>query len=64
MFAGDEQYLGYSGYTWRVGDITAAWAWGFLAGGVALVVLAVVLAVTLRRPGRGGGTSWSRRSTS
>jgi len=50
MFAGDEQYLGYVGFSWRVGDITAAWAWGLLVGGIALVVLALVLVVAQRRP--------------
>ena len=48
----------------RVGEwvLGAAGAFAVFLG--LFIMLAVVLAVTLRRPGRGGGTSWSRRSTS
>ncbi len=38
-FAGDDQYVGLGGdLSWRVGEISSAWAYGFLIGGAALMV--------------------------
>jgi len=52
LFAGEDQYVGCAGaYTWRVGDVAAAWAYGLLVGGVVLLVVALALAVRdLRQP--------------
>jgi len=50
LFAGEDQYVGFvgfgSGYTWRVSDVAAAWAYGLLTAGVVLLV--VVLAMVVR----------------
>jgi len=46
LFAGENQSVGLGGdLSWRVGDISSAWAYGLLAGGIALLlaVLALVL---------------------
>ena len=46
LFAGENQYVGLGGdWSWRVGDISSAWAYGLLAGGV--VLLLIVLASTV-----------------
>jgi hypothetical protein len=45
LFAGEDQYLGVGGSTWRVGDIAAAWGHGLLIGGIVLLALAVALVV-------------------
>ncbi len=38
-FAGEDQYVGLGGaLSWRVGEISSAWAYGFLIGGAALIV--------------------------
>jgi hypothetical protein len=49
LYAGEGQYLGFGGSTWRVGDIATAWGYGLLIGGVALLVVAVVVAVRASR---------------
>jgi len=38
LFAGENQYLGFGGASWRVGDISSNWAYGLLAGGGVLLV--------------------------
>ncbi len=43
LLAGEDQYLGFGGSAWRVGDISAAWSYGLLIGGVALLAVAVAL---------------------
>lgn len=45
LLAGEDQYLGVGGSTWRVGDIAAAWGYGLLLGGVVLLAVVVALAV-------------------
>ncbi len=52
LFAGEDQYLGIGGdLTWRVGEIASGWGYGLLIGGVALLVVTVVLvAWDLRHP--------------
>ncbi|MGB8360819.1 MAG: 2TM domain-containing protein [Acidimicrobiia bacterium] len=41
FFAGDDQYVGIGGdLSWRVGDISATWAWGLLVGGGVLIISA------------------------
>jgi hypothetical protein len=54
FFAGDDQYVGIGGdLSWRVGDISSAWAWSLLIGGVVLLVVALVMLVAGRnRPAR------------
>lgn len=54
FFAGDDQYVGIGGdLSWRVGDISAAWAWSLLIGGVVLLLIAVVMLFAGRnRPSR------------
>jgi hypothetical protein len=38
-FAGEGQYLGLGGdWSWRVGDITSGWMYGFLIGGAVLLL--------------------------
>jgi hypothetical protein len=54
LFAGEDQYLGFGGATQRVGDIPDAWGYGLLAGGVAALVLAAVLAIRGLRRRRSG----------
>lgn len=52
LFAGENQSVGLGGdWSWRVGDIAAAWAYGLLAGGIVLllIVLVTALAVVRRR---------------
>ena len=52
LFAGEDQYLGIDrDYSWRVGDISPAWAYGLLIGGAILLV--IVLASVLQRRSRG-----------
>jgi hypothetical protein len=42
MFAGDDQSVGIGGdLSWRVGDISGAWAYGLLIGGALLLVIVV-----------------------
>ncbi len=42
LLAGDDQYVGIGGdWSWRVGDINAAWGWCLLVGGVAILVASV-----------------------
>lgn len=44
LFAGDDLYLGIGGgLSWRVGDVSAAWAWVLLVGGVVLIITAGVM---------------------
>jgi len=52
LFGGEDQYLGIGGdLTWRVGDIASGWGYGLLVGGVALLVVTVVIvAWDLRHP--------------
>ena len=50
FFAGEDQSLGFWGdWSWRVGDIDAAWGYGFLIAGVALLVGVIVMLVQGRR---------------
>lgn len=52
LFAGENQHVGLGGdWSWRVGDISSAWAYGLFAGGVVLllVVLASALGTARRR---------------
>ncbi len=38
-YAGEDQYLGIGGdWSWRVGDISSAWMYGFLIGGAVLLI--------------------------
>lgn len=42
LFADSDQYIGIGGdLSWRVGDISSAWAYGLLAGGLVLLILAL-----------------------
>ena len=50
LFAGEDQYLGWGGASWRVGDIAHGWAYGLLAGGGLLLV--IVLGMLLQVLGR------------
>lgn len=60
LFAGDEQYVGVGGdMSWRVGDISLAWAYGLLAGGVLLLLVSVAL--VLRDRGTGTAPDRARR---
>lgn len=44
LFADADQYVGIGGdLSWRVGDISSAWAYGLLAGGLVLLVVALVM---------------------
>lgn len=44
LFAGENQYVGIGGdWSWRVGDISSAWAYGLLIGGLAAVLIALGL---------------------
>lgn len=39
LFAREDQYVGLGGdLSWRVGEISSAWAYGFVIGGAALIV--------------------------
>lgn len=45
-FAGEDQYVGIGGdWSWRVGDITSAWQYGFLIGGGVLLIAAIAVAL-------------------
>ena len=49
LFAGDDQYVGIGGaWSWRVGDISAAWAYGLLIGGGLLLSAALVMVIVGR----------------
>jgi hypothetical protein len=51
LYAGEDHYLGLFGWSWRVGDIAAAWGYGLLIGGIALLAIALALVVHgVRRP--------------
>ena len=51
LFAGEDRYLGFSGSTWRVGDVASVWVFGLLAGGAVLAAVALAVAVRgLRHP--------------
>lgn len=41
LFGGEDQYLGWGGASWRVGDIPHGWAYGLLVGGGLLLVIVV-----------------------
>jgi len=43
LFAGEDQYLGFGGASWRVGDISQGWAYGLLVGGGLLLVIVVAM---------------------
>jgi hypothetical protein len=44
LFADADQYVGIGGdMSWRVGDISSAWAYGLLAGGVVLLAIALTM---------------------
>lgn len=46
LFAGEDQYVGIGGdLSWRVGDITSAWAYGLLIGGGVLLLVGLVMIV-------------------
>lgn len=46
LFAGDDQYVGLGGdWSWRVGNISAGWAYGLLMGGGLLLVAALVMVI-------------------
>jgi hypothetical protein len=48
LFGGDDQSVGFwGGASWRVGDISAVWGYGLVAGGA--VVLVAVLSAALRQ---------------
>lgn len=58
LFAGDNQYVGLDGdLSWRVGDISPAWAYGLLIGG------GLLLLITLGRVVFGPGGSRGRART-
>lgn len=60
FFAGDDQYVGIGGdLSWRVGDISSAWAWSLLIGGVVLLLVALVMLAVGR--GRPAGVAKSGR---
>lgn len=45
LFADGDQWIGIGGdLSWRVGDITSAWAYGLLVGGLVLLILALSMA--------------------
>jgi TRAP-type C4-dicarboxylate transport system permease small subunit len=50
LLVAEDQYVALFGATWRAGDIPPGVSYGLLAGGVALMVLAGVLAVEFRHP--------------
>lgn len=44
LFADADQYIGIGGdLSWRVGDISSAWAYGLLTGGLVLLVIALAM---------------------
>jgi len=46
LLADDDQYVGIGGdWSWRVGDISSAWAYGLLIGGGFLLLAALVMLV-------------------
>ena len=46
LLADDDQYAGIGGgWSWRVGDISSAWAYGLLIGGGLLLLAALVMLV-------------------
>lgn len=49
LLAGENQYLGFGGASWRVGDISHAWAYGLFAGGGLLLLGALGLIRAGRR---------------
>ena len=63
FFAGDDQYVGIGGdLSWRVGDVSPAWAWGLLVGGIVLIVSAAVMLISaMNRSGQ--GVAAARRSS-
>ena len=63
FFAGDDQYVGIGGdMSWRVGDVSPAWAWGLLVGGIVFIVSAAVTLVSgMNRSGE--GVASGRRSS-
>lgn len=63
LLGGEDQYVGLGGEaSWRVGDIASAWGYGLLAGGLAFVLVGVLLATRDHRLGgtRSAGTRSSR----
>jgi hypothetical protein len=52
LFGGEGQSLGLGGdLTWEVGDISSAWGYGLLAGGVVLLLITLALVVRdMRNP--------------
>jgi len=52
MFGGEGQSLGLGGdLTWEVGEISSAWGYGLLAGGVVLLLITLALVVRdMRNP--------------
>jgi hypothetical protein len=54
LFAGENQSVGLGGdLSWRVGDISAAWAYGLLVGGIVLLLVVLALAARVRSRARG-----------
>ncbi len=50
LLADDGQYVGIGGdLSWRVGDISATWAYGLLIGGIALLLITLAMIVGARR---------------
>ncbi len=52
LFGGDDKSVGIGGdLSWEVGDISSAWTYGLLIGGLALLAMALAMVVTGRRMG-------------
>lgn len=46
LFGPEDEYVGIGGdLSWRVGDITSAWTYGLLLGGIAALLIALALVV-------------------
>jgi hypothetical protein len=58
LAAGEDQYVGIGGdLSWRVGDISSAWAYGLLIGGGALFLIALGMFIAASRSERAVRTS-------
>jgi hypothetical protein len=50
LFAGPDQSVGIGGqWSWRVGDISTAWGYGLLGGGLVLLLITGALVASARR---------------
>lgn len=53
LFAGPDQSVGIGGeWSWRVGDISAAWAYSLLGGGLVLLFIVAALVASARNTNR------------